>query len=231
MRCVKLKQLLGIRMAIIVLWALALIAIVIAMGPDRVISSYKSLTPQEIRDAMAAFGALAVLAFLAISLIRPLMFLPVSPFTLASGFAFGMWPGLLWSFTGTVLSAVFIFFLSRYLLHDFVTNRLKGRYPSFDRMLEGRDWSFIVFLRMIPVLPFDLVSGFAGVSHVKFRDFLIGTVIGEAPGTIVLVMLGSSLDNIGSAFFYLSLALAALVFAGSEVARRWINKRRKAQMQ
>jgi hypothetical protein len=40
-------------------------------------------------------------------------------------------------------------------------------------------------------------------------------------------MLGSSLENIGSTFFYMSLALAVIVFIATELARRWISKRRK----
>jgi uncharacterized membrane protein YdjX (TVP38/TMEM64 family) len=228
---VKLRKLFNIRLAIICLWALALLAIVIVVGPDRVLGSYRSLTPQGIKDTIDSFGVLSVLTYLLASLVRPLLFLPVSPFTVAGGFIFGMWWGLLWALLGATLSAVFIFFLSRYIMHDFVTDSLKGRYPAVDKMLEGRGWSFMLFLRMIPVLPFDLVSCFAGVSHMKFRDFLIGTFIGEVPGAIVLVMLGSSLEDIGSGFFYLSVALAVVVFAGTELMRRWIARRRKEHMQ
>jgi uncharacterized membrane protein YdjX (TVP38/TMEM64 family) len=64
-----------------------------------------------------------------------------------------------------------------------------------------------------------------------FVDFLIGTILGDLPGTVVLVMLGTSLDDVGSGFFYLSIVLAVAVFAGTELFRRWINKRRKLQMQ
>jgi uncharacterized membrane protein YdjX (TVP38/TMEM64 family) len=228
---VKLSKLFSIRIALLCLWALALIAIIIIVGPDQVLGSYEKLTPQGIREMIDSFGALTVITYILASIIRPLLFLPVSPFTIASGFMFGMWWGLLWSLAGSTLSAVFIFFLSRYILHDFIRDHLKGRYPSIDKMLEGRNWSFVLLLRMIPVLPFDLVSCFAGASHIRFKDFLIGTIVGEVPGAIVLVMLGSSLDDIGSAFFYLSLALAILVFAGSELVRRWANKRRKELLQ
>ncbi len=100
------------------------------------------------------------------------------------------------------------------MLHDLVTNSLKGRYPSVDKMLEGRGWSFMFFLRMIPLLPFDLVSAFAGASDMKFRDFLIGTTLGEIPGAVVLVMLGTSLDNVGSPYFFLALALAVAGLRG-----------------
>jgi uncharacterized membrane protein YdjX (TVP38/TMEM64 family) len=228
---VKLRKLFSIRIAILCLWALALIAIVIVVGPDRVLSSYQSLTPLGIKDRIDSFGALSVVTYIIANLVRPLLFLPISPFTIASGFMFGMWWGLLWAMAGSTASAVLMFFLSRYMLHDVVTNRLKGRYPSVDKMLEGRGWSFMFFLRLVPLLPFDLVSCFAGASNLKFRDFLIGTILGEIPGAVVLVMLGTSLDNIGSAFFYLALALAVLVFAGSELVRRWANKRRKELLQ
>ncbi|HEY3274138.1 MAG TPA: TVP38/TMEM64 family protein [Methanocella sp.] len=223
----KLRKLLNIRVAILCLWALALIAIVIIIGPDRVLGSYQSLTPQSIKDTVDSFGALSVLIYLLACLVRPLLFLPVSPFTIASGFIFGLGWGFLWSMVGSTASALFIFFLSRYMLHDFVTKNLKGRYPSIDKMLEGGSWSFMIFLRMVPILPFDLVSCFAGTSNMKFRDFLIGTILGEVPGAFVLVVLGTTLDNIGSSFFFLALALAVLVFAGLELIRRWAGKRRK----
>jgi uncharacterized membrane protein YdjX (TVP38/TMEM64 family) len=128
---------------------------------------------------------------------------------------------------GSTASAVFVFFLSRFMLHDFIMNHLKGRYSAVDKIMEGRGWSFVLLLRMIPVLPFDLVSCFAGVSNLKFRDFLIGTILGEIPGAFVLVVLGTSLDNIGSAYFYLAIALVILVFAGLYLIRRWTGKRRK----
>jgi uncharacterized membrane protein YdjX (TVP38/TMEM64 family) len=226
-----LKKRFSIRLAILGIWALALIAIVLLLGPHQVLNVYEKLTPQGIRDSITSFGTLTVLIFILASLLRPLLFLPVSPFTIASGFMFGIWWGFLWSMIGTTLSAIFIFFLSRYMLHDFITNRLKGRYPSVDKLMEGRGWNFVLLLRMIPMLPFDIVSCFAGASHIKFRDYIIGTILGELPGAIVLVMLGSSLDNIGSTFFYLSLALAVIVFIATELTRRWISKRRKELIQ
>jgi len=224
---VKLKKLFSIRVAILCLWMLALVAIAIVVGPDRVLGSYESLTPQGIKETIDSFGALSVLIYLLVSLARPLLFLPVSPFTIAGGFIFGLGWGFLWSMMGSTASAVFVFFLSRFMLHDFIMNHLKGRYSAVDKIMEGRGWSFVLLLRMIPVLPFDLVSCFAGVSNLKFRDFLIGTILGEIPGAFVLVVLGTSLDDIGSAYFYLAIALVILVFAGLYLIRRWTGKRRK----
>lgn len=223
----KPSKLLGIRIAILGLWALALASIVIIAGPDQVLGSYRSLTPQGIKDTISSFGALSVLAFLLASLARPFLLLPVSPFTMASGFMFGMWWGLLWSLTGSTLSAILIFFLSRCILRDFVVNRLLNRYHAIDKMLADRGWSFVFFLRVIPVLPYDLVSCLAGASGMRFRDYLLGTIIGEMPGAVVLVMLGTSLGDARSDLFYLSIMLAIVVFGGTELLRRWLYRRRR----
>ncbi len=101
----KLRKLFSIRFAILGLWALALIAIVIVVGPDRVLDSYKTLTPQGIKDTIDSFGALSVVTYIIANMVRPLLFLPISPFTVAGGFMFGMWWGLLWAMVGSTGSA------------------------------------------------------------------------------------------------------------------------------
>lgn len=228
MERVDLKSPYFLRIAAVSLWIALLAGAVIIVGPDKIMTAYEHVSPEGIRDLVSSFGALAVLAYLAVSVLRPFFFLPATPFTLASGFLFGFWQGLLWSLAGTTLSAILAFYVARYLLHDYLRGRFSGRIPGIDRAIESRGWRFIVFLRLIPVLPFDIVSYIAGISRIGFRDFMIGTVIGELPAALVLVMLGSSLDDIGSTGFYISLALAIVVLVVPEIVRRWIRQRKKA---
>lgn len=227
MKCVEIRSLLTLRSAIVVAWALVLAALVVIIGPGNIIASYSQVTPQQIKDYVINFGALSVLVFLAASIIRPFFFLPPFPFTIASGFLFGFWQGLLWAFVGATLSSILTFLLSRYLLYGFIMKRYAGKYRWVDRVMEDRGWTFIVFLRLIPVLPSDFVGYIAGISHVTFSDYLLGTVIGEIPGTVVLVLLGTSLDEIGSTTFYLSIVLAAVVWMVPTLLRKWVDRRRK----
>jgi uncharacterized membrane protein YdjX (TVP38/TMEM64 family) len=227
MRSVKLSRPVLMRVTIAGLWLVALAAAVVIAGPDNVASYYAQITPQNIRDQVSAFGVLTGIAFLVASLIRPLFFLPVTPFTIASGYLFGFWQGVAWSFAGTTLSATLTFLISRYLFHDFVTRRFSGRLEHINRALDDSGWSYVMFVRVIPLVPFDLVGFAAGASSVRFRDYLIGTILGEMPGAIVLVMFGASLDQIGSATFYASLGLAAIVLLGPIAVRRWMKKRKE----
>lgn len=225
---VDLKSQYFLRIAAVGLWLAVLAGIVVILGPEEIITAYEHVTPHGIRDLASSFGVLTVVAFLTLSILRPFFFLPATPFTLASGFLFGFWQGILWSLVGTTLSAILAFYLARYLLHDYIMRRFSGRIRGIDRAIESRGWRFILFLRLIPVLPFDVVSYVAGISSIRFREYMIGTVLGELPAAFVLVMLGSSLDQIGSTAFYVSLALAIIVLIVPEVVRRWINRRRKA---
>ena len=101
-----LKDLLHIRTVIIATWAIAIIAAVLLIGPDRLIHVYSTIRPGEIRHIVLSFGALSPVVFIFLNIIRPFTFLPTTPFTIASGYIFGHYYGLLLSIIGTMLSAV-----------------------------------------------------------------------------------------------------------------------------
>lgn len=227
---VGLNRAAGMRMAILGLWLILLVVAILAIGPDNILANYSKVTPQSIRDQVSAFGDWAVVAFLCASLLRQFTFIPVTPFTMASGFLFGFWQGILWSTAGTTLSAALSFLLSRYLFRDFIVRALPERYRHIDRSLKESGWRYVLFARLIPFVPFDFLGYAVGISGIGFRDYMIGTIAGELPGACVLVLLGSSLDRIGSTVFYFSLLLALAVLFAPEIIRRYARvKREKTQ--
>jgi uncharacterized membrane protein YdjX (TVP38/TMEM64 family) len=44
----------------------------------------------------------------------------------------------------------------------------------------------IAFVRMLPIAPFSIVNVVAGASHIRWSDFLLGTVIGLLPGIVTM---------------------------------------------
>jgi uncharacterized membrane protein YdjX (TVP38/TMEM64 family) len=56
---------------------------------------------------------------------------------------------------------------------------------DLSRRLGERGLLAIVFARVVPVGPFSVVNIVAGASHIGWRDFLLGTVIGLLPGVTV----------------------------------------------
>lgn len=168
-----------------------------------------------------------MIAFLAISVARPFFFIPLTPFTIASGFLFGLYWGLTYAMIGSILSALLVFGISRYLFQAYVKTKVLNRYPAIDDLIHRKGWQFVVFLRLVPVLPFDVVGYLAGASRISMRDYLIGSVIGELPGALVLVIFGSTLTEPGSNVFYLSLILVLGLLAVPEIARRILRRKSK----
>lgn len=219
------RGVLNLRLAIIAVWVLAIVLAVLIIGPGNIVNAYRTVTPQGIRHFVLSFGALSMVIYIFMHVIRPFTFLPATPFTIAGGFIFGNFYGLLFSVIGTMLSAVLTFFLSRYLFREQVKRWLKGRYDGIDKSLEGNGMYMIAVFRLIPVVPFDAVGYVAGVSSIKFRDYMIGSLIGELPGAFVLTMLGSSLKHIGSPVFYASIVLLLLLIALPEAYKRIVSSR------
>ena len=44
----------------------------------------------------------------------------------------------------------------------------------------------MTLVRMLPLAPFSVVNIVAGASHIGWRDFLLGTLLGMIPGIVVI---------------------------------------------
>ena len=66
---------------------------------------------------------------------------------------------------------------------------------------------FAFFLRIINCLPYDVVSMFLGSVNMKWRDYIIGSMLGTLPGMICCTFMGNYLDDPLSAKFILSVAV------------------------
>lgn len=136
------------------------------------------------RDLLATpFGPLAVLGgyVLAVMLAMPIL-LMISVGTLV----FGPWLGMGYSLAGMVSGAIVSYGIGRlsgaYLLDRFGDPQIQ----DLARRLKDRSLLAIVFLRAFPVAPFLVINVTAGALRVRFRDYVLGTVLGVLPGTVML---------------------------------------------
>ena len=219
-----LRTMLNLRLAFLCVWVVVIVAAVLYIGPGNLVNDYTRITPDGIRELVLSYGALSVVAYELLHAVRPFTFLPVTPFTIAGGYIYGHAYGLLFATIGTTLASIITFGLSRYLFRDYIKKRLSAHYTGFDRRFDDSGIITVAAMRIIPVLPFDAVGYVAGVSSISFKDYLIGTLIGELPGAFILTMLGSNMKNIRSPWCLVSLALAVFLFLLPEIYRRLIRK-------
>jgi uncharacterized membrane protein YdjX (TVP38/TMEM64 family) len=177
-------------------------------------------TPQELADWLAphrgAWYALPAVVFAFVSL--GLAFVPVLLLITATGVAFGPVLGPLYAMAGCLASASTGFAIGRWAGLGRLERFGGERAARIARTL-GRNGVLAVFLlRKVPA-PFLLSNIIAGASPVRYRDFLIGTVLGMGLIVVALASFGHQLTRtlanptpatlVGAAVF----ATIALTFA------------------
>jgi uncharacterized membrane protein YdjX (TVP38/TMEM64 family) len=213
---VNYKWLYSLKVAILFSWGLVLLLTLFLIGPQRIMDSYGSLTPQGIRDFVSSFGLLSAMIYVFLHAVRSFVFLPVTPLTIAGGYLFGTPLGLVLTLAGrTILSATITFYLSRHLLRDYIKNKIRGRYAGWGQRLERDGIFYVILMRVVPLFPYDAVGYVAGASGISFKKYLAGTIIGDFPAVLVLTVFGSSLNEPGSSQFYLSIIVALVAMAVS----------------
>ncbi|MFL6714916.1 MAG: VTT domain-containing protein [Burkholderiaceae bacterium] len=134
-------------------------------------------------EAMPFTPLIAVAAF---ALAGALM-VPVTLLIAVTGIVFGPAYGALYAIAGSTLSAALSYGLGWWAGRDTVRRLLGARVHRLSRRIARRGILAVTVVRVLPVAPFVVVNVVAGASHIRLRDFLIGTVLGMAPGIVLTV--------------------------------------------
>jgi uncharacterized membrane protein YdjX (TVP38/TMEM64 family) len=120
---------------------------------------------------------------------------PVLVLIAATAIVLGPVMGFATALAGCLASATALFWVGRLAGRRWV-RRFGGRSVNrISRRLADQGILAVAVIRVIPVAPFSVVNVVAGASHLRFPDYLIGTIIGMAPGTLAFSLLGSQLER------------------------------------
>ncbi|MBJ7289582.1 MAG: TVP38/TMEM64 family protein [Williamsia sp.] len=146
--------------------------------------------PQPLRDRVDGAGAWGPLVFVLVYIAVSLTPFPASALTIASGLLFGLIEGATVVMIGATIGAWLGFRLARWLGRDGVARLGWERIASIDAILQRRGLIAMVLIRLIP-FPFAVVNYAAGLSAIRGRDYLVGTVVGILPSAIGYTAVGA----------------------------------------
>jgi len=116
--------------------------------------------------------------------------------------------------------------IARRLGRGWVETRLKGtRLDDLLRRANQGGFKFILLLRLVPVMPWELQNYVAGVTQVKLATYLAATLLGSTPLSVALVILGAAAKQPSSWQFSAALALTGTVLVVPLVIV-WVRSRR-----
>jgi uncharacterized membrane protein YdjX (TVP38/TMEM64 family) len=176
--------------------------------------------PSLVKSEVLSWGVWGPIVYVLLYAIGPSFLIPGAVMTIAAGLAFGMWWGAIWSLVGANAGAIVAFGAGRFLGRSFVERTMGIRLRRLLNRLERNGFYLTLYLRLVPIIPYNAFNLMAGASPIKFKDYLWASAVGMIPGTVLFALLGDSLWNPGSPRFFIILALIACCFVSVEAYRR-----------
>lgn len=177
---------------------LAVMALVFAMGWHRYLTlDVLAANRQALRAFIATNMALSLAIFIAVYAAVTALSLPGGAvMTIAGGFLFGWLIGGLASIVGATIGASLVFLIARSALGEALAARAGPWLSRFREGFQEDAFSYLLFLRLVPIFPFWLVNLAPGLLGVSFLTYVATTILGIIPGTFAFALAGSGLDSV-----------------------------------
>jgi len=183
---------------------LLLVFLVLVIALNYYINSLNLLTLDNIknnRDLLIAYVnnhlILSIIVFSVIYIISVSLSLPgAAILSLTGGLLFPFPFSALIVLVSATIGALINFFVSRYLLQDFIKDKFQKSMKKINSEIEKNGNNYLLTLRLIPLFPFFLINLAMGLTDMSAIKFLVISFIGMAPGSLVYVYAGRNLATI-----------------------------------
>lgn len=154
-----------------------------------------SPAPELLRGALARVRSVPALPlwFVLVYIAATALALPAWVLTLAGGALFGTLLGTTLSWGGATLGATLAYLLGSTLGRGALHALLGHRAAALDRLSTRHGFRTLLRLRLLPIVPFNLLNYAAALAGVRPRDFVGATALGILPGTFVYTYFASAL--------------------------------------
>ncbi|MGZ8363489.1 MAG: TVP38/TMEM64 family protein [Caulobacteraceae bacterium] len=158
------------------------------------------------RDSGPWGAAAAIIGFVVLAMIGAPQIILVA----ACAIAFGPWPGFAYAWTGNLLACAAGFGIGRALGAKSLSQMNSPRIARFLRVLSRHGLIASMLVRWTPSGPFMMVNIAAGITPIRFSDYLAGSLLGSTPKIALIVFAGHSLTGAvsGNGVKWLSVALS-----------------------
>lgn len=172
---------------------------------------YRLYDLSAVRNIVSSTGKWAPFVFIILCVVRPIVILPIGLFSVLGGLLFGAFTGTVYTIVGSTIGSVIAYYLAKLWGREWVESLLKGKFQRLDEHCRNKGFSVTFIMRVVPILPCDVVSYICGLSEIRLTHFILGTFLGIIPGTFIYSYFGNSLNNLYSKQFIISVILLLLL--------------------
>lgn len=194
---------------------------------------HEVLTPQHLAQRLESFEAYrwSPLILIGAYVVGGLVVFPVTLLSATVALTLPPMKAVPVALSGALSSAALLYWIGARLLQGRLDKVLGPTLERLEHALSDRGIVTIATIRMTPIAPFTLINIAAGAMGVRFRDYLLGTLLGFAPGLTMLALFGNRVRTLWKnpdAHSVTLVMLVGLAWIGVVLGlQRWASRRRK----
>jgi uncharacterized membrane protein YdjX (TVP38/TMEM64 family) len=160
--------------------------------------------------------------------------IPITFLMVGTLLVFGTFEGFLYSWVGCLIGSAVSYQVGHFMGRDLFRKFGGKKINQLSQWFARRGIIAVATVRIVPVAPFTVINMVAGASHIRFSDYMLGTLIGLTPGLMALAI---GVDRIIYAvrnpspmtFAILGMVIVVIGFAAWGV-RSWALKKREEKV-
>jgi phospholipase D1/2 len=161
---------------------------------------------------------------LAAYLIGSLVSIPITALIIVTALVFGPLLGCVYSFVGSLLGAIATYAVGYFLGRDFIRQITGPKWERVEQKIGETGIVAVATMRLLPIAPFTVVNVISGAFQVPLRDYTVGSLLGLAPGIVVINLFAHQFErairNPGMGSYILLGALIVVSVLGTLWLRR-----------
>ena len=114
---------------------------------------------------------------------------------LLSGFIFDLYSAIILISFASSFGATAAMLISRYLIRDYINRRFSNEISYINNEVNEYGAYYLFALRMSPIFPFFVINAAFGLTKIKSLTFYLISQLGMFPGTIIIILIGSELND------------------------------------
>lgn len=150
---------------------------------------------QGLREFILSYGIWAPLMSILLMVLQSLVpFMPGIAITIINSWIFGWKLGIVYTWLGALCGALVDFLLARWYGRPMAAHFFYGRfYKNIDYFLENHGVFAVFVTRLIPLVPFKVISYGAGFTAMPLVKYTIATAVGQTPAIVLYSFLGHNI--------------------------------------
>ena len=204
----------------------ALLITVLAMVRFSPLGEYLKVSNVEaLQQKLYEFGGLAPLIFLIGGAFVITLGVPRAVVSILGGLVFGLFGGILLALVAALLGSTIIFLLTKWLGRPLFKQKVGGYLKAIENHTKADGFLLVIIMRQLPLTSL-LINVLIGLTSISLGIFLLGSIVGLLPETIIFALFGSSLQErfvlriaIASSLWIILILIIRLFFRRSPLAQ------------